>query len=101
MTVASNQVSNIDTGGVEVRPDNRLEDMPMTPVECQTCRAVVRVRKASWRQTSIQWDELANRTCPERPSTGEPVLDMGPSCGALRASIERAAVSGDLAIFQP
>ena len=30
----------------QVRPDNRLDDLPMTPVECQTCRAVVGVLDA-------------------------------------------------------
>lgn len=83
------------------RPDNRLDDLPMTPVECQTCRAVVNVRKASWQQTSIQWDELSSRICPERPHIESPVgVTDFPSCAALRESISQAALSGDLEVAQ-
>ncbi|QIX26537.1 ferredoxin [Nocardioides sp. JQ2195] len=81
------------------RPDVRLDDLPMTPVECQTCRAVVDVRKASWHQTSIQWNERAVRMCPERSAIPERVSSSGlPTCPALRDSIARAAVSGDLSV---
>lgn len=85
----------------QVRPDNRLDDLPMTPVECQACRAVVGVRKASWQQTSIQWDERAARICPERPRVESPVAVTDfPSCAALRESISQAALSGDLIVAQ-
>ena len=91
--------SRSSIGTSQVRPDNRLDDLPMTPVECQTCRAVVGVRKASWQQTSIQWDERASRICPERPHAHSPlgVTDF-PSCAALRESISQAALSGDLTV---
>ncbi len=83
-----------------VRADDRLDDLPLTPVECQTCRAVVGVRKASWQQTSIQWDEQASRICRERPhvENSAAVTDF-PSCAALRESISQAALSGDLVVI--
>ena len=81
-----------------IRPDERLADLPMTPVECLRCHATVRVRKSSWQQTSIQWDEAGVRACWERPpSTGRGgglrASDF-PTCAGLRESITQAAVSG-------
>ncbi|MGW5641569.1 ferredoxin [Saccharopolyspora sp. NPDC003752] len=77
-----------------IHVDNRLDDAPMTPVSCRRCAAAVGVRKSSWQQTSIQWDEDAVALCAERdghrPATGA----VAPSCQALRESISEAAVSG-------
>lgn len=40
-----------------------LED-GLTPLRCQVCGTAVRVRKASERQTSIEWTEPPQRKCP-------------------------------------
>jgi hypothetical protein len=82
-----------------IRSDNRLADLPMTPVECHRCHATVQVRKSSWQQTSVQWDEAGARTCPERRSS----LSAGGirdadffTCAGLRESIAQAALSGEV-----
>ncbi|MDN3359034.1 ferredoxin [Actinomadura sp. DC4] len=81
-----------------IRSDERLDDLPMTPVECQRCRATVRVRKSSWQQTSVQWDEAGTRACPERRSpadAGGPVREADFfTCAGLRESIAQATLSG-------
>ena len=90
-----------------VRPDNRLEDGPLTQVECEACGTDVRVRKSSWEQTSIQWDRTALESCLERPvdpeadleATTEDAVFMG--CEALRRSIADAAVRGELPVMDP
>lgn len=84
-----------------IRPDNRLDDLPMSPLTCRRCEAVVQVRKASWQQTSIQWDESAVRTCAERRAAradGRVCEADFPTCSALRESISDAAVSGELLV---
>lgn len=83
------------------RSDNRLDDLPMTPIACERCEAVVHVRKASWHQTSIQWDATSLGTCQERQDGENSVrFDGAPTCAALRASIDRAAVNGELMVAQ-
>lgn len=84
-----------------IHADNRLADLPMTPVECQRCHATVQVRKSSWQQTSVQWDEAGARTCPER----RPSLSAGGireadffTCAGLRESIAQAALSGTISL---
>ena len=80
-----------------IRADERLADLPMTPVECQRCHATVRVRKSSWQQTSVQWDETGARTCPERrPSLSDGGIREADffTCAGLRESIAQAALSG-------
>ncbi|CRZ15992.1 hypothetical protein BN2156_02856 [Mycolicibacterium neworleansense] len=42
-----------------VRLDPRLEELPMMPVSCRSCGAVVLARKSSWTQTSVQWNAVA------------------------------------------
>lgn len=84
-----------------IRSDNRLDDLPMTPVACQQCAALLHVRKASWHQTSIQWDAESVRTCQERPGGQDRLrFDGSPTCSALRASIDKAAVNGELMVAQ-
>jgi hypothetical protein len=80
------------------RTDERLADLPMTPVECRRCHGTVRVRKAGWEQTSIQWDEAGMRACHERPPADrdDPRETRLVTCGALRESIARAVRSGAL-----
>lgn len=84
-----------------VRTDNRLHDVPMQPVQCQRCEALVGVRKSSWQQTSIQWDAAATAACQELDTgpdaTTDPVRGyQGETCAALRESIARSAQEGTL-----
>ncbi|GAT69944.1 ferredoxin [Planomonospora sphaerica] len=85
-----------------IRPDERLLDgPPMLPVRCRACGAPVRARKASWQQTSIQWSAEAVETCLERRASvpGEgPNGGLFPACEALRESIVRAALDGELPV---
>lgn len=78
--------------------DERLTDVPMTPVQCRRCAAVVGVRKSTWSQTSVQWDDAARRQCAELdvevPLTEQPM----PYCDQLRYSIWEAVESGRLPI---
>ena len=85
-----------------LRPDNRLADVPMTPIRCARCTSRVMVRKSSWDQTSVQWDAAAMQGCLERSHAermavrerAEPFL----GCAALGDSIVEAARHGDLAV---
>lgn len=87
-----------------VREDVRLENGPMQPVSCQSCGAVVEVRKSTWDQTSVQWHQDALEACLERralqPSDDGPNSRMFPGCAALRASVREAAVRGELSVLQ-
>jgi hypothetical protein len=49
-----------------VRPDNRLADAPMAPVDCRRCEAELLARKSTWHQTSVQWNADASARCEER-----------------------------------
>jgi hypothetical protein len=85
-----------------IRFDDRLTDLPMSPVECRRCHATVQVRKASRQQTSIQWDEAGVRACLERrssPGRGLRAADF-PTCAGLRESIAQAALSGALPLAE-
>ncbi|MEA3527332.1 ferredoxin [Nocardia sp. CDC186] len=79
------------------RIDERLNEAPMAPVQCDHCGAGVLVRKASWQQTSVQWNADAAVRCPELRDTvgNDPSL---PGCGRLRDAIAAAATSGRLRI---
>ncbi|WUI01186.1 ferredoxin [Spirillospora sp. NBC_00431] len=74
--------------GGTARRDERLLDAPPLPVRCRRCAAEVLVRKASWEQTSIQWNAAARASC-----TGLPGDPLG-TCPALRSAIREAAVTG-------
>jgi hypothetical protein len=78
--------------------DERLDDLPMMPVECARCQAVVRVRKSSWEQTSIQWDDAGVRACVERGrvNLGGVKADDFITCAGLREAIEAGAKSGSI-----
>lgn len=85
-----------------LRPDNRLADVPMTPVRCGRCASRVLVRKSSWDQTSVQWDAVAVQGCMER-NHAEQVAPQGSlepflACTALGASIADAARHGNLTV---
>lgn len=84
-----------------IRPDNRLLDAPLAPVDCRRCGATVRVRKSTWAQTSVQWDAAAMAACVQRREASA-LDDHGRGaflvCSQLRDSIEDAARRGDLPI---
>ena len=61
-----------------VRLDNRLDEMPMMPVECRSCGARVLARKSSWSQTSVQWNADATARCAERAQAQKMSAQAGP-----------------------
>lgn len=85
-----------------VRYDNRLDDMPMVPVDCLRCGAAVRVRKSSWSQTSVQWTGTALGRCEERCTVtqlaayGDRSLFL--ACSALNGAIDDAVRAGTLPV---
>jgi hypothetical protein len=85
-----------------VRPDNRLDEMPMMPVGCRSCGARVLARKSSWNQTSVQWNADATARCAERAQAEKMAVHAGRGvflmCSALNESIIDAVRHGDLAI---
>lgn len=84
-----------------VRADERLLDAPMVPVACRACGARVGVRKSSWEQTSVQWDDAARGACLERrgvsPGPG-PNGSVFTGCSTLSEVIREAAVRGEVAV---
>ncbi|OBG89610.1 ferredoxin [Mycobacterium sp. E802] len=85
-----------------IRPDNRLADAPMVPVECRRCGAGVQVRKSSWNQTSVQWTAAALGRCEER-CTATQLISPGSqglflACSALGNSIVDAVRAGALPV---
>ena len=84
-----------------VREDNRLDEMPMVPVECRNCGAHVLARKSTWNQTSVQWNADATARCAERAEP-QKISAHGPDvflvCFALSESITDAVRHGDLVI---
>lgn len=84
-----------------VRPDVRLDDAPLEPLTCSTCQARVEVRKASWEQTSIQWQADALAVCLEHRATSKGAGPNGavfPGCATLSRTIMEAAVRGDVRV---
>jgi hypothetical protein len=63
------------------------------PLTCQECGTVVRVRKRSPDQTSVQWQSDATATCPYlvRPTPTAPLIAQ---CPALAATIRAAVRAG-------
>ncbi|KWX66312.1 hypothetical protein [Mycobacterium sp. NAZ190054] len=91
---------------MSVRPDNRLADAPMQPVECEACGAQVLVRKSSWEQTSVQWDADSLARCGRhreaRGRTGRHVEAQHQAislCPQLRESIEVAVRGGTVPVL--
>lgn len=92
-----------------VRADGRLSDAPMTSITCQPCGAEVLVRKSSWDQTSVQWNAQSLSQCRERAEMlAQAKMETGLGgirpglllvCAGLRASIESAAGTGALPVF--
>ncbi|MFI6517678.1 ferredoxin [Spirillospora sp. NPDC050679] len=76
-----------------VRTDERtLDGVPMSPVRCRRCDAEVLARKASWDQTSIQWNPGATAACTGLDG------DRLATCPALRSAIQEAALTGALPV---
>ena len=84
-----------------VRPDVRLENGPMTRVQCRTCGTCVEARKSSWDQTSIQWSRDALEACVERRACSPRPGPNGATflgCAALAETLRGAAIGGDLPV---
>lgn len=82
-----------------VRLDVRLLDAPMEPVACRACGAQVEVRKSSWDQTSVQWNDEAVASCLERRAADRrpgPNGAVFAGCTALREAIREAAVLAEI-----
>ncbi|MEU8799315.1 ferredoxin [Spirillospora sp. NPDC048819] len=75
------------------RQDERLLDGPLLPVRCRRCAAEVLVRKASWEQTSIQWNADARAACVG-------IEDPHDTCPALRSAIQEAALTGSIKVVE-
>jgi hypothetical protein len=79
-----------------------LED-GLTELSCDHCGGLVRVRKHSAEQTSVQWTVAAADGCAEfamRRHGGQPSALVA-TCGQLRASIDRALAAGRLTLVLP
>jgi hypothetical protein len=61
-------------------------------LSCARCAALVRVRKSSPQQTSVQWTRAAESICSTRLSA------LVPTCPDLRASIDDAVRAGKLEV---
>lgn len=89
---------------MSVRPDNRLAEMPMMPVQCRTCGAEVLARKSSWQQTSVQWNQAAVARCPQRQNA-DALAAHGSrglliACSSLDESIATEARTGRLPVVE-
>lgn len=80
--------------------DLRIVDNPMQPLDCSACAASVLVRKSNWQQTSIQWNETAQKACRERPLvSGDNPTDQFAGCGTLAATIREASLEGRIDVI--
>jgi hypothetical protein len=87
--------------GGAARPDERRACY--REVTCAECGAVVLAAKFSVQHTSVQWDAAAVRRCAEfarRAAAGEQTA-LIERCGAMRASVETAALAGWLPVAPP
>jgi hypothetical protein len=81
-----------------LRPDERdlATSREAAEVVCRRCATVVRVRKSSAAQTSVQWQGDSAATCSElaerRAAGMHPALV--PRCESLAASIDEAVQAG-------
>ncbi len=83
----------------EFRSDNRLDEVPMRPLSCDTCAATVLVRKSSREQTTLQWNAAARAACHELGNSPIP----GPAlagCSRLAQTIDEAVARGRLPVVQ-
>ena len=69
-------------------------------LSCARCDALVRVRKSSAQQTSVQWTRRATQACDvlaSHAADGQPTA-LIPACPSLRESIEQAVRDGHLGV---
>ena len=66
-------------------------------LSCARCAALVRVRKSSPQQTSVQWTTGATRLCTAFAGNGRPNA-LVPTCPDLRLSIDEAVRAGRLGV---
>jgi hypothetical protein len=88
------------TGAASARDERQSH---YCPVECRACGASVLAAKFSFHHTSVQWDTVAVRQCAEfarRMAVGQPT-PLIESCGAMRDSIQAAALDGRLPVVPP
>lgn len=83
------------------RTDLRIVDNPMQPLDCSACAASVLVRKSNWQQTSIQWNETAQKACRERPLAcrGDNRSEQFAGCETLAATIRDASLEGRIDVI--
>ena len=87
--------------GGAARPDERRAQY--CEVTCAECGAVVLAAKFSVHHTSVQWDAAAVRRCAEfarRAAAGDQTA-LIERCGAMRASVQTAALAGRLPVAPP
>ena len=71
-------------------------DGNFTSIRCESCGTLVRARKSSLQQTSVQWSAGA---CDRVASTaGDRPTALVPTCPALRDSIDGAVRAGRLEV---
>lgn len=66
-------------------------------LSCARCAALVRVRKSSPQQTSVQWTTRSARQCPTLTADARP-HPLVPTCPDLRRSIQWAVRTGRLEV---
>ena len=74
-------------------------EVGLAPVTCRACGVETLVKKNSRKHTSVQWTAQAVATCPEIAAAraADPdALVLG--CAQLKASIDAAAVAGQLVV---
>lgn len=85
----------------ETAEDQRLyTEARLVEVACLDCLAVVRVKKNSEHQTSIQWDRESLGHCAEfaRAASQPEGRPIRVGCSRLRSSIEQAVKDGTVEV---
>jgi hypothetical protein len=65
------------------------------PVTCQECATVVRVRKRSPQQTSVQWQDDATTRCPylaRQTPSGARIAECSALSGTIRAAVQAGLI---------
>jgi hypothetical protein len=85
----------------DTREDQRLyTEARLVEVACLDCLAVVRVKKNSQHQTSVQWNHRAEQQCAEfaRLESEPGGRKVYATCPRLAASIDAAVADGTVTI---
>ena len=80
------------TGAKTLTERQEYLDGGYVELSCARCDALVRVRKSSPQQTSVQWTTAAESICSTRLNA------LVPTCPDLRASIDDAVRAGKLEV---